>query len=154
MICYLPPAFGKSLSLYLKFVLKELRLKKRLLLYLLLAVICLVVPYAVVFLVFQITGSSDTAFSVAAIPIYLIIHYAFGILFLKTKAAVKYTVPLLAAYSSMFLPKIFDLPFFFMSVFHLPVYFAASFSLAFTSIITWEILYQILRRLLKNVPVE
>lgn len=120
-------------------------LKKRILYYLALLPISLVFAYFFSIIAVIIAGDRGYA-GISMLIVFLILHYIFGVIFLKTKLLVKIIVPIITAIISggiLFLMIKYDFCLQTRLLYY--GYFALIIQVFFVIILVWEMTYQILK---------
>ena len=76
-------------------------LKQRIFSYVILGILCVIMPYITTIVLIIATGDRITGMSYSFIPSTIIVHLIFAIVFLKVKKILKYTLPLVTALISI-----------------------------------------------------
>ena len=76
-------------------------IKQRIFSYIILGILCVIMPYLTAIVLIIATGDRITGLSYCFIPSTIIVHFVFAIIFLKVKKILKYTLPLVTALISI-----------------------------------------------------
>lgn len=118
--------------------------KQRLWFYLILAVLCCIVPVITTMVLIMVTADRELGMSIAIIPSVVIVHFIFSTIFLQTNRLIKFTVPILTAFIAIIGLK-YLLPLGIIHhLFDLYGFWDIAITHLLTTIIIWEITYQVM----------
>ncbi|MDR0230641.1 MAG: hypothetical protein LBI82_00775 [Dysgonamonadaceae bacterium] len=128
-------------------------IKQRIFSYIILGVLCAIMPYITAIVLIIATGDRIIGLSYCFIPSTIIAHFIFAIVFLKVKKILKYTLPLVTALISIIGTYFFGS----LNLFHIEFDMYGYWDMVLIHFIiattTWEIIYHILK-LLKTERIE